>query len=154
MLDTIVLSEFLLFRVTSLAEGMSRSLSQRYREPYDVAVPEWRIMACLNQANMLTAGELRDRTCMEKPRVSRALTKMQPRDLIKKSSDLNDNRKINIQLTRGGPAMYRKIEPIAKQWECALVEELTQKEVQCVHSVLDKLSFKLTKLNEDKETIT
>lgn len=141
------LSRFLPFRVTSLAEGMSRSLAQRYRRPFDVTVPEWRILATLNQKTKLTAGELKSETSMEKPRVSRALTKMEKRGVIKRVPDLEDQRITHIQLTPRGRGLYKKIEPVAIAWEQALLTDLSSKEIECVGVVLDKLAARLAKVD-------
>ncbi len=154
MPDKFELGKFLPFRVTALAEGMSRSLSQRYREPYGISVPEWRILATLNRDNSLNAGELRKKTHMEKPRVSRALNKMEKRGLIIREPDICDSRVSNIRLSQKGEKLYKQIEPIAIEWEQALLSDLTDKEIRCVQSVLDKLVLRLARMERKDEPET
>lgn len=144
MSEKFKLGEFLPFRVTSLAEAMSRSLSQKYREKHDVTVPEWRVLATLAQDGSLNPGELGRRTSMEKPRVSRALSKMEGKGLIKRVTKKTDNRMADIQLSRKGQELYEKIEPVALEWEQMLLSDLTEKEIACVHAVLDKLNARVT----------
>lgn len=146
MADPFKLNDFLPFQLTALAEAMSRSLASQYREPYDITVPEWRVLASLNHDGSIRASELGRRTSMEKPRVSRTLAKMEKRGLIDKMSETSDSRVRIIRLTPAGRALYAKIEPIAIEWEHKLLADLTNAEIKCVHSVLLKLTKQIQQL--------
>ncbi len=146
MTDSFKLDDFLPFQLTALSEAMSRSLSSRYRQPYEITVPEWRVLASLSHYGPMNASELGRRTSMEKPRVSRALAKMEKRGMLEKASEASDHRVTIIRLTDEGRALYAAIEPIAVEWEQVLLSDLTDAEIKCVHSVLCKLAKQIQRL--------
>ena len=146
MSDHFKLNDFLPFHVTSLAETMSRSLEKQYRESYDITVPEWRVLASLNHEGAIRVSELGRTTSMEKPRVSRALAKMEKKGLIERIAGTSDSRVKIVHLTDRGRTLYSEIEPIAINWEKTLLSGLDTAEIQCVHSVLSKLSKQLQRL--------
>lgn len=140
------LEDFLPFQLTALSEAMSRSLSNQYRQTFEITVPEWRVLASLSHYGTISASELGYRTSMEKPRVSRALVKMENRRLINKIALASDSRVRMIKLTNKGAELYAEIEPIAIKWEQTLFADLSEAEINCVHSVLCKLAKQLKRM--------
>lgn len=133
------LQSFLPFQVTSLADDLSLSLARQYRTEFEVSVPEWRVLAVLSQVGTATAGELGRMTQMDKPRVSRAITKMQKRGLLERELDEADQRVSILRLSADGQALYQQIVPLAQAWETRLLSGFSDSEISCVRSVLAKL---------------
>ena len=73
----LVLEDFLPYRLAVLAHKTSRELSGVYGERFGLSIPEWRILANLGRFGPLYAGELAERSSMDKPKVTRALQRLQ-----------------------------------------------------------------------------
>jgi len=66
----LVLEDFLPYRLAVLAHTMSRELSGVYGARFGLSIPEWRILANLGRFGPLYAGELAERSSMDKPKVT------------------------------------------------------------------------------------
>ena len=52
---TLVLAEFLPFRLNRLAEAVSRNLSEIYQERFGLEIPEWQVLMTVGQREECTA---------------------------------------------------------------------------------------------------
>src|SRR6478672_11658564 len=70
---TLDLEHFLPYRLSVLSNRVSGAIAQMYSERFDLGVTEWRVMAVLGRYPKLSAGEVAQRTAMDKVAVSRAV---------------------------------------------------------------------------------
>ena len=70
------LAAFLPYRLSVLANTISRSFARLYAARFDLTIPEWRVMAVLGAYAPLSAGDVAARTAMDKVGVSRAVARM------------------------------------------------------------------------------
>jgi DNA-binding MarR family transcriptional regulator len=139
----LVLSEFLPYRCTRLAERISHSLSRIYIREFDVSIPQWRILATLAEGGELQAREIGIRTSMDKVRVSRAVSGLVERGLLRRRPCERDSRSSQLSLTAAGRRLYRRIAPRALEWEQRLVSELDRDERTALFAALAKLERRL-----------
>ncbi len=140
------LDAFLPYRFNVLAELMSRSLALIYQDRFGISVPEWRVLATLARESPLSAGEVGARTQMEKARVSRTLARMLDAGLITRQVDVRDNRVAVLALTRRGQELFRRITPLAREWEEQLLEGIDAAERAAFGATLAKLRARLDAL--------
>ena len=122
--DAFNLDDFLPYQVSVLADALSRSLSQVYQQRFGITVPEWRILAQLNKESPLSAKEVSLRTNMDKPRVSRALARLDRGGLIKRRQDPADRRIAMLELSARGRTLIQELIPHLHDWEAALYREV------------------------------
>lgn len=137
--DPIVLERFLPYRLSVLANTVSRSLARTYSAQFDLSVPEWRVMAVLARMAPLSAGEVADRAAMDKVQVSRAVTRLCERALLNRQADGADRRRQRLELSRAGWKIYRRIVPPAQALQDRLEAALTPAEARQLDSLLSKL---------------
>lgn len=140
------LERFVPYRLATLADSVSRALGETYDARFGVTIPEWRILAHLGPGGALSAGELSDRTRMEKPRVSRALRRMADKGLIERDTDPRDQRVAVIRVSRSGARLYARIVPLALEWEQDLLAGLSPAERRQLHDLLDRLDARVAAL--------
>jgi DNA-binding MarR family transcriptional regulator len=99
MNDPLVLETFLPYRISRLAERVSRSLSQVYSERFGISVPQWRILATLAEAPGLTAQRVAACTNMDKVKVSRAVAELESRGHLRRERSARDGRASDLHLT-------------------------------------------------------
>ena len=150
------LDEMLAYRVAMLSGNLSESLYSVYA-PYDLTMPQWRIMATLgtlhseesntesnNESNKdsivsLTAKQLVKATRLDKVTVTRALQQMERHRLIDKRQDTSDGRAVNVSLSTTGQNVYLKILPNVIRWQEEKLASITDSEYQIFLKVIDKL---------------
>ncbi|WP_325894290.1 MarR family winged helix-turn-helix transcriptional regulator [Grimontia sp. NTOU-MAR1] len=145
---TLMLNQFLPYRMVNLADGISNACSKIYREEFDVSIPEWRILARLAEHEKLNAKDIGDITFMDKSRVSRAVKLLEDKGLLLKVKDNTDNRASFLSLSESGRDLYAKIAPKALDWEAELIDVLDTVEYRDFLRVLEKLDARLEKMKE------
>lgn len=138
--------QFLPYRVSRFAERISASLSQIYRERFDISIPEWRVLAWLSQCEELTAKEICQRASMDKATVSRAVQRLEERDLLRRTPSPTDQRVLILSLTEAGDTLLAELLPKAHDWEARLLATLTAEEYRDFLNLLSKLERQLARV--------
>lgn len=126
--DTLDLERFLPYRLSVLANTVSRSIARLYADRFDLTIPEWRVMAVLGRFGPLTANQLSGRTAMDKVRISRAVARLLAARRLTRRVEYADRRRAHLNLSARGRAVYREIVPLARAAEARLLATLTKTE--------------------------
>jgi DNA-binding MarR family transcriptional regulator len=136
----LVLETFVPYRLAVVAHTVSRALSGIYTREFGLSIPEWRVLANLGRFGPFNAGELAERSSMDKPKVTRALQRLEARGLTQRSIVAADRRQVRLTLTRRGRLMFRQIAGLALEWETELLDALEPSERKALDRVLAKLT--------------
>ena len=133
------LEEFLPYRFSVITNRVSRHLAKAYESRFGISIPEWRVIANLARFAPMTAGEVAERSSMDKVKVSRAISKLVEAGLIIKNLDSADRRRGQLQLSAEGERVFQQIVPLALGWEEQLLDGLSPEERQCLTTILNKI---------------
>jgi DNA-binding MarR family transcriptional regulator len=136
---SLALDGFLPYRLASLAQRLSTSLSGIYREEFGVSIAEWRVLANLAEKGELNPTEIAQQTSMDKARVTRALKDLRAKRCLVQRRDAGDGRAYRLRLSAQGLALYRRIVPLALAWEAELLGALAPGEHELLLDILDRL---------------
>lgn len=143
-MDDFDLAHFLPYRLTVLAERVSRRLSVEYEKEHRLSVPEWRVMVHLARFPSASVRDIQSFVNLEKPRVSRAVARLERNGLVTKLKDTTDARLVEISLTDRGEQVLADIVPKATAFEQRLLDAVPEQEMrsflrvlECLHGVLD-----------------
>ncbi len=134
-----VLERFVPFRLSVLANRMTRAVAGVYARRFNVSAPEWRTLAVLGRFGAMTANNVVERTAMDKVRVSRAVTRLLELGYITRRTDPLDRRRAILELTASGNNVYRQIAPRALAVERELLQALEPEERTAFESAISKL---------------
>lgn len=141
--DSLVLNQFIPYRVVSLGKQISDSLAKIYSEEFDLSVAEWRVLASLAELPAQTARDIGTLTSMDKVKMSRAVKLLDDKAYLLKKKNPNDNRASYLSLSAKGMRLYRDIAPRALAWEQELISVLQPAEHEVFMAVMDKLREQL-----------
>ncbi|MHA1538563.1 MAG: MarR family winged helix-turn-helix transcriptional regulator [Alphaproteobacteria bacterium] len=141
------LDRYLPYRLSVLSNLVSRAFAALYAERFDLANPEWRVLAVLGPAEPLSASEVCKRTAMDKVRVSRAVRSLLASGLIGRGVSADDKRRASLTLTARGKKIYSEIVPLAHNIEASLLETLSPEETSQLDVLLSKLQKRATELS-------
>lgn len=133
------LQHFLPYQLYVLASRISHALAKHYEDQFQISRPEWRIIAVLGEHPNLSAAEVAERTAMDKVAVSRAVTKLLKNQLLDRRFASQDKRRSALSLSRSGQAIYKKIVPIALEYEKKILQQLNKGELKLLDSMITKL---------------
>lgn len=137
--QTLVLNDFWPYRIVTLANRISRAIADHYEEKFALSVSEWRVMAVLGEGAEMSAGEVAEKTAMDKVAVSRAVKQLLSSRRIERRLSPDDRRRSILGLSPSGIDIYRRIVPLALSYEQALLSELSQNEISSLDTIIHKL---------------
>ncbi len=141
--DSLELAAFLPYRLSVLANRVSRQLAALYSERFDIAIPEWRVIAVLGQNLDVSADFVCARTDMDRVTVSRTVARLLGKRLILRRSLAQDRRCSVLNLSAAGRRVYEQIVPLARSYERQLLGALGASERAALERALHALESRL-----------
>lgn len=114
------LDDFLPYQLAELARRVSAGFEQHYRSRFGISVAEWRVVAHLSQQAAVSVREIHERVGMDKPKVSRAASRLEENGYITKVVNPVDRRLVELSLTPKGEEMIAVLTPIAAEYQAEL----------------------------------
>ena len=96
-------------------------------------------MAILGERPDISAGEVAERTAMDKVAVSRAVKKLLAAGNLERHFSDDDKRRSVLSLSKTGLFVYYQIIPLAKQYEQKLLSSLNTEDKQILNRLLHVL---------------
>jgi DNA-binding MarR family transcriptional regulator len=135
------LDRFLPYRLSVLTNTISAAIARQYAERFDLSITEWRVLAILGRYPALSAGEVAERSAMDKVAVSRAVASLLDSGRLRRAVDGNDRRRSVLSLSARGRKVYEQVAPLAKRHEERLLAHLTEEERVWLDRIIDKLGL-------------
>ena len=133
------LSSFLPYRLAVLSERVSRRLAVEYERLHGLSIAEWRVLVHVQRAGSASVRDIHIYANLDKPKVSRAVARLETAGLLSKKTGDHDGRLVKIALTPKGAAALADILPVVTQIEDRLMAALTEDETQALNRVMEKL---------------
>lgn len=143
------LSDFLPYLLSITSNAVSARIAAEYHDKVDLKVPEWRVMAVLGDAGVLTQRDLTRLTVMDKVAVNRACKVLEERGLAARKPNDEDGRSHLLELTESGQAMHDDIMPIAQEMEKRLFANFTDEECENFRHMLARVREEVQDLDMD-----
>ena len=144
--NTLLLHDFLPYRLAVLAKIVGISLSKIYRERFGITNQQWRVIFALARQANCSASHIVHHAALDKVQVSRAVAGLIEKKLLERSEDNIDRRNSILNLTIKGWKVYDQIAPEAIAFEARLKDSLDEREVALLDTLLSKLTDKATEL--------
>jgi DNA-binding MarR family transcriptional regulator len=133
------LDDFLPYRLSVLSNTVSGAIAGAYAQEFGLSILEWRVLTVLALEPGLSAGQVADRTAMDKVAVSRAVTRLLRSRRIAREFANADRRRSVLRLTRDGERVYGRVVPLARNYERALLARLSPGRRRQLQSLLRDL---------------
>ncbi|SEW31078.1 DNA-binding transcriptional regulator, MarR family [Aliiroseovarius sediminilitoris] len=153
-MTTFKLDDFLPYQLAVLSSRVSAGFSRHYRKAYGISVSEWRVVAHLSQADSVSVREIHERVDMDKPKVSRAASRLEAAGYVTKTVNPQDRRLVELSLTPKGHEMIEVLTPIAHAYEAHLSALLGENDIDFRQRVGKLIAALGTDLAEEDITYT
>lgn len=139
------LEEFLPYRLMVCANLVSASLSRIYAN-HKISISEWYVLLTLGQFQRMTGRDIGSRCHMHKTKVSRAVSALDARGWIIRTSNSRDRREAWLTLTPLGNAVYVDLAPRALEFMLHLAGSLADTDRATLDLAMQKLSDRSVEL--------
>jgi DNA-binding MarR family transcriptional regulator len=133
--------DLLSYRLHVVANLLSRGAELRYRREFGVSLWEWRSIALLGAVTEpLSLNHLAHAAGIHKSQMSRVVSGLAKRGLVRRESDPADARGLRLTLTKPGRKTYDGLISAAAERDAAFRDCLSAKEKQVFDQALVKLA--------------
>lgn len=141
----------LTYRLLVLSNTLGKGAVRLYARRYDIPLAEWRLLAALALEAPSSINALAVALGTDKGWVSRTAASLMGKGLVAAREDPSDGRRMDIDLTPSGRALYARIVPAAIERQRRLVAVLSPTERQTLDRILSKLQSQANVLLESAD---
>jgi DNA-binding MarR family transcriptional regulator len=135
------IKDLLSYRLHTVANLLSRGAEMRYRRDFGVSLWEWRTVALLGGAEQaLSLLELASAAGVDKSQMSRVVSGLARRRLVRRGADAEDGRGVRLTLSATGRRLYEGLIRAAAERNAAFLGCLSQKELAALEAAMAKLA--------------
>ena len=133
--------DLLSYRLHVVANLLSRGAELRYRREFGVSLWEWRSIALLGAVSEpLSLNHLAHAAGIHKSQMSRVVSGLTKRGLVRRAADPGDARGVRLTLSKPGRKVYDGLISAAAERDAAFRDCLSAKEKQMFDAALNKLA--------------
>jgi DNA-binding MarR family transcriptional regulator len=135
------IKDLLSYRLHTVANLLSRGAEMRYRRDFGVSLWEWRTVALLGGSEQpLSLQELARAAGVDKSQMSRVVSGLARRRLVKRGANAEDGRGVRLSLTAGGAKLYQGLIRAAAERNAAFLGCLSARELATLEAAMAKLA--------------
>lgn len=137
--ETLGLDRFLTYRLHVLNKMTDRVTDELYQRETRLSLSDCRCIAAIGHFVPLSINDLATHANLDKSQASRAAQKLVVRNIVSRTPRANDNRGVDLVLTKTGQTIYRQIIQIATQRNDDVFSCLSKEERELFSGLLDRL---------------
>lgn len=141
-------NDLLTYRLLRLSNTLGLYSSRRYRQQFDLGLPEWRVLSIIALQETTNAGEVSRCLATDKAWVGLTVQKLAKRGLVRCAPDRQDRRRTLVSLTREGEAIHDAILANARRRQKRLLAALGR-DADVVIASLDRLQAEAERMLQE-----
>ncbi|MEM9279771.1 MAG: MarR family transcriptional regulator [Pseudomonadota bacterium] len=136
------LQDFLPYLLNRAAEKASLDFQAVYKREYGMLRTEWRVLFHLGAYGEMTAKEICESGGLHKTKVSRAVSALEEKRLLKRIRSESDRREEYLSLTQPGTVAFRNLKARAREYQENFTSQFSSTEFGILTNCLQKLAEK------------
>jgi DNA-binding MarR family transcriptional regulator len=137
--SNLLVDNFPSYLLLEVLSKIHRNMTRFYLRPQKLGLPEWRVLAHLEQHSPTTASAFNARSTMDKGQISRVVAALVRRKLIGRTGDAEHGRRQILRITKAGRAVYRAVMPKAQLCQAVLLRAVSRQERLILRQALRKM---------------
>lgn len=143
---------FLSYRLLRVANTIGLYASRRYRDEFEMTLPEWRVLSVIAAHEPTTARDVSTILATDKGWVSLSANGLRRRGFLTGETDPNDARRFLLRLTEEGWKKHNAIMVLALQRQQRLLDCLPAGSAELFVECLDRLQAEADAMLEEVES--
>ena len=140
------LEDFLPYQINVLAQTISQSIAAVYESRHGLMRDDWRVLVAINQEKKMRATDIAHHANLDKMQVSRAIARLEEKQLLERTVDEQDKRNLIISVTPKGRSVYQDIAPSMMARNQFLLEGLEKTEQEQFKTILKSIQSRAEQL--------
>jgi len=134
-----VLDDLVLYRLSRLSATAGSAVVRLCEGRYGITRREWRMILQLAEAGSLQSSELAQQVQLDRARTSRTVSSLVAKQLVRRTVQTGDRRRVSLVLTDKGQALHASLFPLVAHINVDLLSVLSPEQLQRFDEVLQLL---------------
>lgn len=112
-------------------------------KPHNLSSQQYNVLRILKgqKGKCINMTDIQQRMINKNSNTTRLMDKLVDKGLVSREVDEDNRRKLNICITKKGLKFLQKIDPLVDGVEAKTTEQLTDKEIETLNSLLEKVRY-------------
>lgn len=132
--------QLIAYRILSLSALLNRGIETLLDSEAGLSVRQWRVLLCLANYGAHSVQGIADFCRYDKSQVSRAVSELQTRKLVRGKPSAEDGRSIVVSITAAGQRLYEQALPLSLARQAELTKCLTSSQLSEFEKTVDLLT--------------
>jgi DNA-binding MarR family transcriptional regulator len=128
-----------IYRFWLLVTQVQRCLAAFYVAKFGRPANAWRIFSVIGERAEISPSEVGRLTQLERDKITRIVDRLVARQLMRRSQESSDKRRVSLSLTAKGRRVQRELETMRRTLEAEFLGALDPWERETLYRLLDKL---------------
>ena len=129
-------------RILVLSNLLRRAAGLRYRRLLDLQAGEWGVVAELGHRSPCTLNDLSGRIGVDKTQLSRTVSRLTARGLVRRKPNPRDNREVRLSLTPKGQDCHAGIMRAGRSANLSLLADLSARERKQLVALIERVTVR------------
>ncbi len=141
--------DLLTYRVLRLSNTFGLYAGRRYRDEFEVSLPEWRVMSIIAMRETTSAREISRILATDKAWVGLSVEALRQRGFVNTMADARDKRRTLVTLSAEGAKVHDAILAIARRRQRRLLATLPPGAADTLIACLDQLQAEADRMLDE-----
>ncbi|WP_417227804.1 MarR family winged helix-turn-helix transcriptional regulator [Amphritea sp.] len=138
-LNYLKLQQLIAFKLTTLANTITRAVSIELEKDFSIGITDHRILAVIAQNTTVSISEITNLTKIDKGWISRSVNSLLEQGMITKMPDQKDARRVKLALTDKGRELQQQLYTQSVRRHELLLEKFTPGETAMLFELVEQL---------------
>lgn len=144
------LDDFLPYLINRVGVALVAHFSERALARHQLTIDMWRVLAALADNGRQRQVDLAGLTSIDASTISRMVTRLVHRGLVKRSRSRTNGREVVVELTARGTALVNRLIPVALSVESLAIGAVGARDLARIKQVLHRMYANLAKRAESR----
>ncbi len=141
--------DLLTYRLLRLSNTFGLYSGRRYRDAFEVSMPEWRVMSIIAMRETTSAREISRILATDKAWVGLSVEALRKRGLVNTMADKHDKRRTLVTLSPEGRKIHAAILALARDRQRRLLATLPPGAADTLNACLDRLQLEADRMLDE-----
>lgn len=118
---------------------------------YGLTEQQWRVIRALADYQSIDASELATRSLLLAPSLTRILQFLEKENIVRRTSDSNDQRRSVLMLTAKGQQIFSQVAPESEQRYAEIEKEFGEERLESLYQLLAEFYTAIDKIDENED---
>jgi DNA-binding MarR family transcriptional regulator len=131
------------YRLLLVSKMIDRETASSLQKEFALSLPEWRILAFVCGLGAASASEIGRSAEIDRAEISRAVAKLEDKQLIRREGDESNRKRLVISPTEAGVELFASVRERRREYSRDVLKGLSEEECETLSRALENIALRI-----------